>query len=140
MKANPLILLILLTGALQSAVYGQISVTGHIAAEIVDAADAGFEGQTDFSLNVEDNHKLVELGKLNLTSGADVLCSFSLSDAMITNRDGESFSLETSTTHKDQFMTTDAHGEQALALTAITPDLPKGGRFVGNYTVVLAYN
>ena len=140
MKANPLILLILLTGALQSAVYGQVSVTGHIAAEIVDAADAGFEGQTDFSLNVEDNYKLVELGKLNLTSGADMLCSFSLSDAMVTNRDGESFSLETTTAYKDQFMTTDAHGEQALELTAITPDLPKGGRFVGNYTVVLAYN
>ncbi|MCO5263138.1 MAG: hypothetical protein M9901_09705 [Lentimicrobium sp.] len=140
MKANYLILLIMLTVAINVAVYGQASVTGHMAAEIVDAADARFEGQTDFSLNVENNHKLVELGKLNLTTAADMLCSVTLTNARVTNRDGESFNLETSTTHKDQFMTTDAHGEQALALTAITPDLPKGGRFVGNYTVVLAYN
>jgi len=132
----------------------QVVVTGHVTAEIVDAASISPQGvyaleidkTPDFTNSI--NYDDVLLGEVTVRSGSDVACNIVVKPATVSGSEGELLTMETSLNQRigeeskklNEWEHTD--GDQTLQLTGNVNTLRKqqSGLYEGSYTVVFAYN
>lgn len=139
MKLSFTLFLIMLLSLSVLKVCAQVRVTGHVCAEVVEAADASYNGQTSFML-AADNRSNVELGNIRIGGKPQSLCSFTLSQAVVRNNQGEEFSVHTIADNAQGYLTINEQGKRDLSLTVRTEDLPSGSQYSGSYNITFAYN
>ena len=123
-----------------SGAWGQVQVTGHISAEVVEYTDASFCGESQFQIDLHETSVQVNLGNINISAKPGLLCNFSLESGVVKNNSGDEFIMQTLSNQKDGFITINEAGIQELELSACTNNLPSGDHYSGNYNIVFAYN
>ncbi|HHV02706.1 MAG: hypothetical protein WCQ69_01620 [Bacteroidales bacterium] len=132
----------------------QVVVTGHVSAEIVDAASISTQSaksleiakSSDFAAEIDFDSYV--LGEFIIHSGSDVACNVVLKPASISGSEGEMLTLETSLKNSiDNHCETLGYqhhtdGDLTLQLTGNVNTLreQRSGLYQGSYTVILAYN
>lgn len=139
MKSTFTFFLIVLLSLPVAEVCAQVRVTGHVCAEVVEAADASYSGETRFMLAAE-NRTNVELGNIRIGGKPQSLCSFTLSQAVVRNIQGEEFSVHTISDNAQGFLTINEQGKRDLSLTVRADELPSGNQYSGSYNITFAYN
>lgn len=119
--------------------YGQVRVTGHVSAEVVESISAGYNGNSHMTLNAQEV-KQFELGSFNISGISSSTCSLIIGNANISNNRGESFSIKTNTANAETSVVADKSGNHSLNMTAGTEELLASGQYQGNYGVTFAYN
>lgn len=132
----------------------QVVVTGHVTAEIVDAAS--ISPQSVYALEIEKTPEFTEglnyddvlLGEITVHSGSDVACNIVVKPATVSVSEGELLTMETSLNQRvgedsrkmSEWEHTD--GDQILQLTGNVNTLreQQSGLYEGSYTVVFTYN
>ena len=123
-----------------SGAWGQVQVTGHVSAEVVEYTDASFGGESQFQIDVNETSTNVNLGNFNISAKPQLLCNFSLGSGIVKNNCGDEFVIQTLSNQADDFLTINEAGIKALELSANTDCLPSGDQYSGNYNIVFAYN
>ena len=123
-----------------SVAWGQVQVTGHVSAEVVEYTDASFSGESHFQINRHETSSLVNIGNINISGKPRLLCNFSMESCTVKNKVGDEFIVQTLSNQTAGFITTNERGIQGLKLSATTDDLPAGDQYSGNYNIVFAYN
>lgn len=131
----------------------QVTVTGHVTAEIMDAASVSsqsfYSHQIDRSPDFasEMDFDSFVLGEVTIHSSSDVACNVVLKPADISGSEGESLRVETSLApagNKEQKLSEIHHTDkdQTLQLTGDVSALreQRSDLYKGSYTVVFAYN
>lgn len=121
-------------------VWGQVQVTGHVSAEVVEYTDASFSGESQFQIGLNETSTNVNLGNFNISAKPQMLCNFSLGSGVVKNNNGDEYVIQTLSNQTDGFITINETGNQALELSANTDCLPSGDQYSGNYNIVFAYN
>jgi len=132
----------------------QVVVTGHVTAEIVDAASISPQGiyaleidkTPDFTDELQYDDVL--LGEVTVRSGSDVSCNIVVKAATVSGSEGELLTMETSLNQRvgeESRKLSELHhtdGDQTLQLTGNVNTLreQRSGLYEGSYTVVFAYN
>ncbi len=148
-----IIILSILCLTIVSPLMSQVVVTGHITAEIVDAASisSASVNEMEFTrsqgLEEQENYETVLLGEFFVHSGTDVAWDVVIRPASLTACCGECMTLETSLEkcaanagETPCHQQTDA--DQTLHLNGNVNVLREqpSGLYQGSYTVILAYN
>lgn len=136
-------------------VCGQVTVIGHINAEVVESAHASSamvtgsalkNAQVNAGLLQQDgtyrNTDLLSLGAVTVNAGANIACSIKLHEATLSDSNGNCFNIEPSIINSGRSDTLRADGSQTLLLNG-TASLTQGfapGLYTGSYTVVVLYN
>lgn len=123
-----------------SGVWGQVQVTGHVSAEVVEYTDASFNGTSQFQIDLHETSARVSLGNINISAKPGLLCNFSLESGIVKNNSGDEFIIQTLSNQTDGYITLDDTGIQELELSATANSLPLGDQYSGNYNIVFAYN
>ena len=131
-----LTIILILSGLLG---YGQVRVTGHVSAEVVESISASCNSNIDMSLNSQEI-KQFNLGSFSISGKAMSTCMVVIDNARISNNKGESFTIQTSATGAVESLTADQNGNQKLNLVAGTDELLANGNYQGIYVVTFAYN
>ncbi len=132
----------------------QVVVTGHVTAEIVDAASispqsvSAFEIYKTPDLTDEFFNDDVLLGEVTVRSGSDVACNIVVKSATVSGSEGELLTMDTSLNQRfgeESRKLSELHhtdGDQTLQLTGNVNTLreQRSGLYEGSYTVVFAYN
>lgn len=139
MKSIFALCLTMLLGLQVAEVGAQVRVTGHVFAEVVEAADASYKGETCFMLAAE-NRTNVELGNIRIGGKPQSLCSFTLSQAVVRNNQGKEFYVHTISDNAQGFLTINEQGKRDLSLTVRADELPSGSQYSGSYNITFAYN
>lgn len=140
MKIRLIIALSLLIALPFCGVWGQVQVTGHVSAEVVEFTDAGFSGKSQFQIAQNENHGSLSLGNFNISARPQLLCTFCMQPGIVKNDIGEEFIVHTISNQTQGFITTNETGNQELALSANAGNLPAGGQYSGKYHITFAYN
>lgn len=140
MKIRLIIALSLLIALPFCGAWGQVHVTGHVSAEVVEFTDAGFIGESQFQLTQNETQGSLSLGNFNISSRPQLLCTFSMQPGIVKNDNGEEFIVHTNSNQTQGFLTTNEMGNQELALSANASNLPAGGQYSGKYNITFAYN
>lgn len=140
MKTNITAAILLLMVLSFSVAWGQVQVTGHVSAEVVEYADASFSGESHFQINRHETSSLVNIGNINISGKPCLLCNFSMEPCTVKNNNGDEFIVQTLSNQTVGFITTNEAGNQELKLSAATDELPAGDQYSGNYNIVFAYN
>lgn len=122
-------ILILSAGAL----YGQVKVTGHVSAEVVESivAENGFSG----NISLNSNQKNVDLGSIRLTGPAQATYDVSVAQAAIYN-DNARYTMLAGVEEKQA----DRPNTKDISLTALINDKIEDGDYSGDLTVIISYN
>jgi hypothetical protein len=136
-------------------VSGQTVAVGHISAEVVEAVSASSSASTDFSLSFSgpdganrgyDNSAMiaenVSLGSIHISSGNNVACNVTLKPAILSDENGNDFSLETFASVNGNFESQRVEGSQTIELAGMARlnSNQASGLYHGSYTMVFAYN
>jgi len=140
MSSRTITILILLLGISVAGAWGQVRVTGHVFAEVVETANATFNGETSFQLNEVESMNNVSVGNISISGKPQSLCSFTINDGVVKNHNGEEFILHTISDNAQGLLTTNEKGKRELAMSVKTDNLPKGDQYCGNYNITFAYN
>lgn len=119
---------------------GQVTVVGHIFAEVVEAASIYSDAITELSISSSDNSTELDLGKMTVNTGSNTSCDIVVKHANLTSKDGTTIALEAKATNPT-LKSNDSFNNRTIKLTGNT-DSSKGqsGVYQGSYTIVLAYN
>lgn len=119
----------------------QLSVVGHVVAEVIDGASLSSDAVTEFLINSVDNNQDLDLGKITINTGSSSSCDVMLKPATLTNREGESLTLDAAATNFSQLKENPYSNNRTLALIGNTTTTKENrGTYQGSYTIVLAYN
>ncbi|MDD2584759.1 MAG: hypothetical protein PHE99_07465 [Bacteroidales bacterium] len=119
----------------------QLTVVGHVVAEVIDGASLSSDAVTELSINSADNTQNLDLGKITIKTGSSSACDIMLKPATLTNREGESIKLDAATTNFSKLKESPYSNNRTLGLTGNTTTTKNNrGTYQGSYTVVLAYN
>ena len=140
MKTSLTIALMFLMALSFSCAWGQVQVTGHVSAEVVEYTDARFNGESQFQIDRHETSALVNLGNFNISAKPCLLCNISIEPCMVINNNGDEFVLQTLSNYTDGLITINEEGIHELELSATADDLPSGDQYSGNYNIVFAYN
>lgn len=140
MNSRTLTTLIFLLSISVAGAMGQVRVTGHVSAEVVESANATFNGETSFQLNEVESMNNVSVGNISISGKPQSLCSFTINDGVVKNHNGEEFILHTISDNAQGLLTTNEKGKRELAMSVKTDNLPKGDQYCGNYNITFAYN
>lgn len=140
MNSRTLTTLIFLLGISVAGAWGQVRVTGHVFAEVVESADASFIGETSFNLNEVESMNTISIGNISISGKPQSLCSFTINDGVVKNHNGEEFTLYTTSDSTQGLLTTNEKGKRELAMSVKADNLPKGDQYCGNYNITFAYN
>jgi hypothetical protein len=152
--ATTLTTLLLCTGVVANAC-GQVIVTGHITAEVIESAHASSTVVTTSTLTSEQvnteslqlngtyrNTNILNLGAVTIHTGLNTVCDIKLHEATLSDNNGNSFTIKPASITSGQSDTLLADGSQTLLLNG-TASLGHGyasGLYKGSYTVVVLYN
>lgn len=140
MKIRLIIALSLLISLPVCSAWGQVHITGHVFAEVVEFSDAGFSGKSQFQITQDENPGSLNLGNFNISSRPQLLCTFCVKPGIVKNDNGEEFIVHTMSNQTQGFITTNETGNQELAFSANASNLPTGGQYSGSYNITFAYN
>jgi len=118
---------------------GQVQVTGHVSAEIVEFVSASSDSHIDMTFNSQEL-KNFNLGSFSISSNASSTCTLIVDEVSISNSRGESFSIQTTKSDTGRALVADQHGNNSLTLNAGSEQLLANGQYQGNYGVTFAYN
>ena len=148
-----IIILSILCLTIVSPLMSQVVVTGHITAEIVDAASISSASVNEMEFtrsqdsDEQENDEPVLLGEFFVHSGTDVAWDVVIKPASLTVFSGESLTLDTSLERSaanagETPGNQQKDADQTLLLNGnvnILREQPSG-LYQGSYTVILAYN
>lgn len=119
----------------------QLTVVGHVVAEVIDGASLSSDAITEFSINSAESSQDLDLGKITIKTGSSSSCDIMLKTATLTNRVGESLTLDAAATNFFQLKENPYGNNRTLALIGNTTTTKENrGTYQGSYTIVLAYN
>ena len=118
---------------------GQVSVVGHVSAEVVESVSASCISNTDMALNVQELRQF-DIGEFSISGRASSTCTLIIDHASISNSRGDSFTIQTTTANAEMPMIADQNGTQSLTLIAGTDEMLAKDQYRGNYGVTFAYN
>lgn len=119
--------------------YGQVMVTGHVCAEVVESISVSCNSNPDMAY-LSKNVKKLDVGSFNVSGAASSTCNLIIDNANVTNDSGESYTIQTNTVGSEKSLIADLSGKQSLTLVAGTTELPANGQYQGNFGVTFAYN
>lgn len=134
---------------------GQVNLTAHITAEVIESVHASSTVVTGFSLKNQQSpsdsikkikgswsSEKLDLGAVTINAGDMMACNIQLNEATLTDNKGNCFTIEPTTHTSGNTNTLRADGTQTISLNG-TPHLTKGlvaGRYTGSYLLVVVYN
>ncbi len=118
---------------------GQVRVTGHICAEVVESVSASCSNNPGVTIQANGLAK-ADLGSFSTSGTASSTCTLVIDNASISNSRGETYTISTTTSDEEKTLIADANGKQSLTMVAGTPELLTNGQYYGNYRVTFAYN
>jgi len=127
------------------SVNSQTVAIGHVSAEVVEAVGASSNLSTGFDVDqslIGSQAGIIDLGSIELNSGVDLSCSLTVSQASLSDAEGNKFSLEAIPNYKGQRDSLRVDGSQTIALEG-RPQLASdqaSGSYSGALTLVFAYN
>ena len=146
---------LLLCAGTVATVCGQVTITGHITAEVVESAHASASVVTSSDLKNEQvnaesfqqegayqNSDILNLGAVSIKSGENIACSIKLHETTLSDKNGNCFTIEPASINSGRSDTLRADGSQTIRLNG-TSSLTRGfasGIYKGSYTVVVLYN
>ena len=152
--ATTLTTLLLCTGVVAN-VCGQVTVKGHITAEVIESAHASSTVVTTSTITSEQvnteslqsngtyrNTDVLNLGAVTIHAGLNTAYDIKLHEATLSDNNGNSFTIKPVSITSGQPDTLRADGSQTLLLNG-TASLTQGtasGLYRGSYTVVVLYN
>lgn len=116
---------------------GQVKVTGHASAEVVESVSASCSSNTDITLNMQEN-KDFDLGSFMIKGTASSTCAVVIGNAKLNN--SKSIQIESNCPGGGMALIADEKGNCSLNLIARNEGLLAGGQYQGNYGVTFAYN
>lgn len=117
----------------------QLTVVGHVVAEVIDGASLSSDAVTELSINSAESSQDLDLGKITIKTGSSSSCDIMLKTATLTNREGESLTLDAATNFF-QLKENPCSNNRTLALIGNTTTTKENrGTYQGSYTIVLAY-
>lgn len=119
---------------LASGLHAQVKVTGHISAEVVDAAS--INNSLSQVIRIDNPQTNIELGSLRINTAAESAIDISVNNSKLMN---ESSSYNFPAAYK-QMPTQGSEGSQDIALSAILSNEIQKGDYNGNITVIVSYN
>lgn len=133
MKSQKGIVLICILILSAGALYGQVKVTGHVSAEVVESivAENGFS--SNISLN--SNQRNVDLGSIRLTGPSQSAYDISVAQASIYNNNAR-YALLAGVEERPA----DKPNTSDISLTALINDKVESGDYSGDLTVIISYN
>jgi hypothetical protein len=140
MNSRTITTIILLLSISVAGAWGQVQVTGHVFAEVVESADASFNGETSYYINETESFNNLSVGNISISGKPQSLCSFTINQGVVRNNNGEEFALHTISDNAQGLLTTNEKGKRELAMSVKTDNLPKGDQYCGNYNITFAYN
>jgi len=129
-------ILLILSG---SWCYGQVKVTGHICAEVVESISVSCNSNPDMAYLSKNVTKL-DVGSFSISGAASSTYNLIIDNANVSNDSGESYTIQTNTAGAEKSLIADLSGKQSLTLVAGTAELPANGQYQGNFGVTFAYN
>lgn len=117
-----------------STLKAQVTLIGHISAEVIESAAAGFEGETAL---ISDANATINLGAITFQSDPTYQCSCQISSVQFSD-ENDNISA-TAANETLAIMNMNDNGKHDLNLTTHTPDLLNGKIYNCNYQVVFAY-
>ena len=129
-------ILLILSG---SWCYGQVKVTGHICAEVVESISVSCNSNPDMAYLSKNVTKL-DVGSFSISGAASSTYNLIIDNANVRNDSGESYTIQTNTAGAEKSLIADLSGKQSLTLVAGTTELPANGQYQGNFGVTFAYN
>lgn len=133
MKLTALIISIMFS-LLALGLNAQVRVTGHISAEVVDAASIN-NGLNEM-IRVDNQDTNIELGSLRVNVAAASAIDISVNSARLINNN-TSYNMPASYTQKP---VEGSDGSQDIALSALLSEKIENGDYNGNITVIVSYN
>lgn len=119
---------------------GQITVIGHVFAEVVESASLYCDAITDFSINSTDSPSALDLGKMTVNTGSSCSCDIVIKPATLINKTGESIKIEATAINAAN-QNNNQYSNRTINLTGNTMlAKAEAGVYQGSYTIVLAYN
>lgn len=110
----------------------QVRVTGHVSAEVVEAASIQNEMNGFIGLNGTESN--IELGKLKVSGTENTSFDVSVDQALVYN-DNSKFALNTRTNES-----VGADSDRDLTFSALMDNRLRNGEYKGNITVIVSYN
>lgn len=136
-------------------VCAQVTVTGHVIAEVIESAHASSKVISDSLPDSEQfnseslqqyksslNTGVLSLGAVAINAGVNVACTIKLNNAVLSDNNGNHFIIEPTSVTSGQTDTLRSDGSQTLPLRG-TASLTHGlasSRYHGSYSVVVLYN
>lgn len=114
-------------------VSGQVRVTGHATAEVVESVSASNSFNQNIAINGTGNR--VNLGSVRLTGASDAACDVRINNTTIKN-EAANYTLETS--YNEELQNTGKSKE--ISLSAVINQNVVSGRYDGRLTVIVSYN
>ena len=136
-------------------VNGQVVAIGHATAEVVESVSASSKAVTDFNLKTastgaestlsgQSNLTLeaLKMGTITVNSGANIACNLVLKSAILSDTNGNKFTIDPSMTASNMSNSGKADGSQTYQIngTANIAGRQASGLYEGSYTMVFAYN
>lgn len=139
---------------IETNVHGQARVTGHITAEVIEPVHAVSLIITGYDLNIKTgkeqsdqpfefiNSEILNMGSITIKSAEGIACNIQLKKATISDKKGNSFTIEPTSLTSGSPITQREDGSQALSLrgTALMIKGLSSGQYQGMYTLVVDYN
>lgn len=132
-KSSALLFCILIT--LSIGAIGQVRVTGHMSAEVVESVSAKNNLNSEIRFSANDT-KAIDLGKITLNGSVNSLCDISVSQSIISNTQ-ENYALDSK---KDIISTSDQNSKTDISFSALLKDQLCYGDYNGRLTVIVSYN
>jgi hypothetical protein len=119
--------------------YGQVKVTGHICAEVVESISVSCNNNPELAYLSKNVTKL-DVGSFSISGAASATYNLIIDNANVRNESGDSYTIQTNTDGAEKSLIADLSGKHSLTLVAGTTELPANGQYQGNFGVTFAYN
>lgn len=134
---------------------GQVHITGHITAEVIEAVHTMSTIVTGFSMKKEQvitdtlkrakaewSTETIHLGVITINAGEQMACNIKLHEATMSDKIGNCFTIEPTLRTTGNSDTLRADGAQTINLSGtarLAPGLASGS-YEGSYSLVVLYN
>lgn len=123
-RVTLIILFIIFMGTAASA---QVRVTGHVSAEVVEAAS--LQNNMNSFIGLNGTEKIIELGKIQVTGAENTSYEVKVNQTNIYNQNNN-YRLETQS----------GLAANGITLSALMDNRLREGEYNGNITVIVSYN
>ncbi len=115
--------------------FGQISATGHISAEVVESVSATNNFNPVIILTNSET-KSLDLGKITINGPDNSICEISVSQSEIFNK----WTYHSLESQKDIIQVSDNSNRKDILFSALLNDQLNHGEYNGCLTVIVSYN